>query len=203
MKGCKKRMSNSRTRNFSLTSYLDKTKIELTLLKHQNQIRFYAYILHDKDTNEDGILKEPHYHIILITYNPKTVSAVRRWFYGWVDSDGKDINTLAQKCIDVYNAYDYLFHKHNPDKFQYNPDDIVSNDKCHFLGSAESDIDNATQMLFDLVNGVSFRTMAKKYGKDFIYHYQALRLLAYDMICEERVFGQVDIPPEQRNININ
>lgn len=203
MKGCKKKMSNSRTRNFSLTSYLDAAKINLTLLAHENQIRFYAYILHDKDTNEDGTLKEPHYHIIIVTYNAKTVSAVRRWFYGWVDKEGKDINTLGQACNDIYNAYDYLYHKNQPDKYQYDSDLIVSNNKGHFLGSADTDIDSATQMLFDLVKGVSYRQMAKKYGRDFIFHYQALRVLGYDMICEERVFGQVDILPEHRNIKID
>ena len=203
MKGCEKKMSNSRTRNFSLTSYLDETKIKLTLLAHQNQVRFYSYILHDKDTNEDGTLKEPHYHIIIITYNAKTVSALRRWFYGWVDKEGKDINTLGQKCNDIYNAYDYLYHKHNPEKYQYNPDDIVSNNKEYFLGSADTDIDTATQMLFDIVNNVSYRTMAKKYGRDFIFHYQNLRLLAYDMILEEKCFGKCDTLPEQRNIRID
>lgn len=195
----------ARCRNFSLISYLDITKLKLVLEEHKLQIRYFAYILHDKDTTngEGGELlpKEPHFHLILITYNATTVSAVRRWFGGWVDSQGKDINTLGQECKDIYNAYDYLYHRFEPDKYQYDSEDIVSNCREHFFG-ANSDFDNATEMLFDLVKGVSYRKMALKYGKDFIYHYNQLRTLAYDMIMEERCFGE-NADVSLRNIHID
>lgn len=194
----------SRVRKFSCITYLNETQLKTVLLEHRLQIRNYAYILHDKDINGDGELKQPHFHIIIITYNTCTVSAVRRWFFGYVDKDRKDINTLGQVCNDIYSQYDYLTHKHNPEKYQYDSDNIVSLDNSYFLGGVSGDIDTTAQMLFDFVNGVSFRTMAKKYGKNFIYHYSSLRILACDMIREENCFGkECEFIPQQRDIKID
>lgn len=193
---------STRYREFSLISYLDRLQITKVLEEHNNHIRHYAFIMHDKDVNADGELKETHFHIVLKTYNNHSLSAVRRWFYGFVDKDGKDINTLSQVCKDIYNAYDYLTHKNVPDKYQYSETSVISDCKSYFQGKAEYQTDTTTEMLFDLVQGVSYRTLCRKYGRDFIYHYSNLRILAHDLVREEQAFG-VDSSPDTQRLFLN
>ena len=102
-------MSSGRSRKFSCITYLSEIQLKVCLLAHSSQIRYYAYALHDKDIREDGTLKEPHIHLILITYNTCSISAIRRWFSGYVDNNGP-ITTTAQSCSDVFSMYDYLTH---------------------------------------------------------------------------------------------
>lgn len=75
--------------------------------------------LHEFDLkNEEGELKKPHYHIILCYSGPTTYNAVKALT---VD----ELNSTIPKALDsVRGAYDYLTHKHDPDKFQYSEDEI-------------------------------------------------------------------------------
>ena len=53
---------SGRYRKFSCITYLNQIQLESCIAKHLNQLRAYAYAYHDKDTREDGTLKEPHTH---------------------------------------------------------------------------------------------------------------------------------------------
>lgn len=78
----------------------------------------WAYCLHDQDVNDDGELKKPHIHWVG-RGDPRTLSAVAK-FMGLNDHDielGKNFKALIQ----------YLIHMNNPEKYQYLPDDVVSN----------------------------------------------------------------------------
>ena len=97
----KNKGGSGRYRKFSCITYLDVEFLKLRLFQHEKQIRAYAYAYHDKDTNEDGALKEPHIHLLIITYNTCTISAIRRWFSGFIQN-GKDVNTIVQKLTDEF-----------------------------------------------------------------------------------------------------
>lgn len=185
----KKNNENTRTRNFSLTSYLIEQQIQICLLQHSNQIKTYAYALHDKDTNEDGTVKEPHFHIILCLYNATTVTAVRRWFSGYTDNNGKEINTLGQKCNNIFSAYDYLTHSTSvaieQGKYQYPKSIIQTNNKEYFKADETSEYDNMTLAVIDMLNNVPLRELFKKYGRDFIIHYSACAKIVGDIITYE------------------
>lgn len=75
--------------------------------------------LHDKDMNEDGSKKKPHYHVILIYGSPTTFSNVSNLTVSQLKG------TIPQPLEQVRGYYRYLTHLDNPEKYQYSPDDIL------------------------------------------------------------------------------
>lgn len=85
----------------------------------------FAYIMHDKDFDDKGVIKRKHLHLVLECPTRRRVS-----FY---------IKHLAlmfgversQVQVEVSNNFDwdiqYLIHKNNPDKYSYDESEIVTN----------------------------------------------------------------------------
>lgn len=200
--------NSGRSRKFSCITYLSEEQLKVKLLEHSNQIRIYAYAYHDKDTKEDGSLKTPHFHVVLVLYNPCTISAVRRWFSGYCDDNG-DITTTAQICSDVYQSYDYLTHSTKEakaqGKFQYDKKIIKTNDKSrYFQAGSEAEFDNitlATEMLIKKQSGI--RDVAKIFGRDFIVHYGTIRQYLNDVIrCENHNMSLEDVFEREYELEI-
>lgn len=174
-----------RSRSFSLTTYLTKSQVAEVLRRHDKQIRAYAYIEHDKDINEDLTPKERHIHLLLQLVNANTLDAVRKWFKGFVDAENKEINTLGQIMHDASASFDYLTHDTEQakadGKYQYNTEDIITNDKSFWENSSDYSEDNITLALQELCQGVPLFEVATKYGRDFIIHYQSIKMLFNDI----------------------
>lgn len=76
--------------------------------------------LHDKDTKPDGSVKKPHYHVV-INY----------------PSSNTTLKAVKERIADVLNApspfvahnpkgaYEYLWHKNDSDKYQYDKDGVI------------------------------------------------------------------------------
>lgn len=180
-----------RYRTFALITYLSELHLKMVLLQHDNQIRAYAYILHDKDLTEQGTPKEVHIHLLIKTVNTCTVEAVKKWFKGFTDEKGLPINTLAQPMHDITSSFDYLTHDTEQSraegKYQYPKTDIVSNDIEFWESNEKQDQDNITLAIIDLMNGLPLSLVAIKYGRDFIIHYQSIKLLLNDINQENGV----------------
>lgn len=85
----------------------------------------FAFIMHNKDCDDKGVLKRRHLHLVLECPTRRRVS-----YY---------IKHLAlmfgvareQVSVEISNNFDwdiqYLIHKNNPDKYQYLPTDINTN----------------------------------------------------------------------------
>lgn len=178
---------SGRYRKFSCITYLEKDNLELCLLKHQNQIRAYAYAYHDKDLKEDGTPKEPHIHLLIVTYTTCTLSAVRRWFDGWM-KDGKPVTTTAQKMTDEYEMYKYLTHDtlvaKAEGKYQYDRSIVQSNNYGYFKANEESNYDNIQIACEMLLKGTSIHDCGKMFGRDFILHYRQIK----DYLCDVRLW---------------
>lgn len=171
-----------RSRNFCLITYLTETDLVSCLNNHIQSIRAFEYIYHDKDLKDDGSPKEPHYHVNLILYSARKLADVRRWFSGGKDLNGLPANTLGQICMDIGASHDYLTHKENPDKFQYNSEDIVSTDFSLFERKSEFSDDVSWLALNDMLDGVPLQVIAKRYGRDFIYHYGHIKQVYVDIV---------------------
>ena len=103
-------------RNFTLSIKNDYEK----LIPLVEQCPQYAWILHDADTNTDtGELIEPHIHVYIEFPNPRSFKSI---------ADILDIpENMVCKVIDKNGILQYLIHKNQPDKFQYNFSDIHTN----------------------------------------------------------------------------
>ena len=74
--------------------------------------------LHDKDINPDGTTKKQHYHIILQFEGPTTYKNVKENICDLI------AGTIPQKVISNRGYYRYLCHLDNPEKTQYDINEI-------------------------------------------------------------------------------
>jgi cytidylate kinase len=98
--------------------YISFEQIEAGL--DHNAIKDYAYILHDKDTDADGNLKAPHYHIMLRFKDSVPTTSICSWF-------GVKENYINKIHGSFGDALAYLTHKNAPSKYQYLDENVVTN----------------------------------------------------------------------------
>lgn len=79
----------------------------------------YAMVYHDKDIKEDGTPKKPHYHMILWFDREKSINQVSKMF-------NFPINRIDWKA-DIYGTIQYLIHKNDTNKYQYDASTIQTN----------------------------------------------------------------------------
>lgn len=175
-------MKSTQSRKWSLVTYLPPAELAQVFGDKADKVRAYAYATHDKDTNKDGSRKEPHTHVIVWLNTPYAPSTIKNWFRGY-DDKGELVNTLAEPCKDISAMYRYLTHKDNPDKYQYDDDVVICSDPSMFEDDVQT-CDTWTAV-DDLLNGVPLREVARRYGRDFIYHYSHIRQLVQDIKQEE------------------
>lgn len=89
-------------------------------------VTWVASPLHDKDLNEDGIPKKPHYHVYLLFDNAYTYNYAR----GIFDQIGAVFPDLASTVIikNLPACIKYLTHKNKPEKAQYSETEITHSD---------------------------------------------------------------------------
>lgn len=76
----------------------------------------YAYILHDRDPDDDGVIKKEHWHVVL-----RFKQAV------WNTAISKEIgitDNYIEKARNFENTLQYLIHYNDSDKYQYSLDDV-------------------------------------------------------------------------------
>lgn len=74
--------------------------------------------LHDKDLNADGIeKKKAHYHVLVCFSGPTTFMKVNKLC--------SSLNSpIPKRVLSIIGIYRYFTHKDNPEKHQYNEEDI-------------------------------------------------------------------------------
>lgn len=189
-------MKLTQSRRICGITYLSTDVLLKVIHSKENIIRNYAFIEHNCDIHETddekkgykkGELKERHIHFILLFNFPYKLTTVSNWFKGWVDDKEQSINTFCEPCTDLTAYYRYFTHADNPEKFQYNENLICCNDPTEFKSEDNSCEDKAFIALDLLLNGVSKYEIAKRLGRDFIYHYSHIMQLYEDIQEEERV----------------
>lgn len=93
----------------------DKSLIQDVIDKHIECIKKYCYVYHDKDIEKDS-----HYHIFLQFTQTRYFDDIAKWF----DIGVNNIEKLKSR---YNNACLYCIHKHQPDKYPYTIDEVVSN----------------------------------------------------------------------------
>lgn len=108
----------------------------------------FKAILHDKDVDEDGKLKKPHFHYIVKMPSSSPNSTLANNL-GIQENYVQVIHTLK-------GAYDYLTHKFSPDKYQYSNLDL--------FGSLVIDIEENTEGDFQcLINAIKINKISSMY----------------------------------------
>ena len=86
----------------------------------ETHMRWIESPLHDKDVNETtNEIKKAHWHIIISFANKKS--------YKQMVEISKLLNAPDPKSIaNLQGAVQYLWHRNNPEKYQYNKSDVVA-----------------------------------------------------------------------------
>jgi hypothetical protein len=113
-------MADKKFRSFAGTLYPDSESYDCEILLSTIRSKFidWAYILHDKDVDENGELKKPHIHWVGRA-TPRCLSVVSN-FLGLPENDIEVVKNFDNMVM-------YLIHLNDIDKFQYSPDDVETN----------------------------------------------------------------------------
>lgn len=102
-----------------------------------------AYILHDKDVNEDGEIKKAHWHVIIRTSNPTWSSAICKEL------------SIEEKFIEQVkkfdNALQYLIHYNDTDKAQYSQEEVKGNLKSRLKESINKQEKSEGEKVVELI----------------------------------------------------
>lgn len=120
--------------------------------------------IHDRDIDDDGSLKKAHYHLLLSYPSATTLNNIRGWFKicGLPDCELHSVRV----CASGVGYFRYLTHKDNPEKAQYDDNDIrVFNDSDEifkkFSKTASDRIDDLIRIfkIVDELNTISFHSL--------------------------------------------
>lgn len=130
----------------------------------EEHLTFAVSPIHDRDIEDDGSLKKAHYHLLLAYSSATTLNNIR----GWVSACGMPESELhsVRVCASGVGYYRYLTHKDNPEKAQYDVNDIrVFNDSDElfkkFSKTSSEKIDELVRIfqIVDELNAISFHTL--------------------------------------------
>ena len=109
--------SNSRTRNYATVVYPESAPEMWQTILAEFKIPAFISPLHDSDKNANGEDKKPHYHVMLMYDSVKTEDQAREVF--------DKIGGVGCERVNSIRSYArYLCHLDNPDKHQYNTEDV-------------------------------------------------------------------------------
>lgn len=132
----------------------------------EEHLTFAVSPIHDKDLEDDGSFKKTHFHLLLAYASATTLNNIRSWFKvcGLPESDLHSVRV----CASGVGYFRYLTHKDNPEKAQYDDNDIrVFNDADElfkkFSKTASDKIDDLVRIfqLVDELNTTSFHSLVQ------------------------------------------
>lgn len=143
----------------------------------------YAFIKHDKDVLDSGELKHVHYHIV---GNAKDKSRLSTHLNRLVEC--LDLSNAFGVEIDKYQSFigsiQYLIHKNDKDKYQYDIKQIVSNipsDELETIIESDNDCLSFDRLLSVCSTATNKIQIMREIG---LNNYRLYRMLIFDM-CDD------------------
>ena len=117
-----KKASNNatkRTRNYATVVYPESAPEDWEIILSNEFVPAFISPLHENDLNPDNSPKKPHYHVILMFDSVKTTEQAKEVF--------SKIGGVGCEIVKSLRGYSrYLCHLDNPEKAQYNVDNVKS-----------------------------------------------------------------------------
>lgn len=174
----------------------------------QRGLQFAVSPIHEFDVDErseTGELKKPHHHLLLAYPASTTYQNVKSLTVDTLNA------TIPKVCDNPKGAYDYFTHKHDPDKFQYNPDYIE-----HYNGFDIDEIAAASEMekaefamsIIDDIERYKIREYSEllryyKATKDFKkFNYATSHTFFLKGYCDSRRFSSIEFVSDDEFIKI-
>lgn len=111
--------TSSRYRNFATVVYPDSAPENWKDILSDFHVPAFISPLHDSDLNPTGEPKKPHYHVQLAFEGKKSKEQANEIFHA--------IGGVGCEVVNSLRGYArYLCHLDNPEKHQYNVDDVIA-----------------------------------------------------------------------------
>lgn len=118
-----------------------------------NETVRFAYILHDKDCDDDGVIKKAHCHLFCHTENQQSISSFCAQFN--ISPCYVDFAISERACIR------YLMHLDNNDKYQYPENEVITNyDIKKYLVDKDNEIMNCVGTIYSGIVKNNIRTFS-------------------------------------------
>lgn len=112
-------MENKRTKTWATIVYSESAPPNWIEILKEQHIPAFVSPKHDKDLTDDGTLKKEHYHVMLLFEGLKSVEQAKEVF--------EKIGGVGVELVNCTRAYArYLCHLDNPDKVQYDANEVIS-----------------------------------------------------------------------------
>lgn len=109
--------TDTRRRNFATVVYPESAPENWQTILQEQFIPAFISPLHDKDINPTGEPKKPHYHVMLMFEGKKSKEQAKEVF--------DKVGGVGVEVVNSIRGYArYLCHLDNPEKAQYNVDDV-------------------------------------------------------------------------------
>ena len=110
-------MATTRNTQFGSIVYPESALPNWIDILEEQHIRALVSPLHNMDIDKDGKIKKPHYHVILIFESLKSIKQVQEI----IEKFG-GVGVIPIHSLGAYSRY--LCHIDNPEKAQYNKEDV-------------------------------------------------------------------------------
>lgn len=115
----KKSSGRGRTRNYATVVYPDSAPDYWQDILSEQFVPSFISPLHDHDLNPDGEEKKPHWHVLIMFEGVKTSEQAAEIF--------EKISGVGCEVVQSLRGYSrYLCHLDNPEKYQYNVENVKS-----------------------------------------------------------------------------
>ena len=158
---------------FNIVTYISPMQVEEVRQKHWEDLEWFCWIQHLHDPldlyhPENGLLKQPHCHVVMHTFKQYTRRNILKWFYDPVNEQ----NTFVDHCTHPVGACRYLMHLDDPKKYQYERRDVYCYgiDYDNFIMTEDEEIDPFRCMYRDAKSGMSMDDLVDRYGKAVIVY---------------------------------
>jgi hypothetical protein len=114
-----KKSRDTRTRNYATVVYMDSAPSNWLDILSDLHVPAFVSPYHNKDKNPDGEYKKPHYHVMFMYDNKKSIEQAKENF--------EKIGGVGCQIVNSPRGYArYLCHLDNPEKHQYSTEEVKS-----------------------------------------------------------------------------
>lgn len=141
-------MADKKSRNWNFIIYPESAPSDWKQIINDLKIQ-WCCILHDKDKNDkaENEIKKAHYHVILAFDSTKSYSQMKEL--------SERLNApIPQPCMSLKGAIEYLWHKNNPEKYQYNKNEIECYGGLDIDGICEMTCTERKYVLQDIIKHI-------------------------------------------------
>lgn len=150
----------NKERYWTFIMYEDSRPENWEELLEEEMIQIAISPRHDLDLKDDksGEVKKPHYHVLLTFNGPTTYNRA-------LEIAEKVGAKVVKRVLSVKGMYDYFTHKWNPEKAQYNEEDIICINGFNIedYGMTNKEIENLKREVIKIIRNRDIKEYAELY----------------------------------------